>query len=166
MERSILISNIILSMREFQKKNNIKNKCAANTQYLYDTIIMNSGSNVKAKAVFVVSIDDETDTTILVGGHLVVILGDETMIDPSYDIFCLKNKSYFDNIKDLIDMFDNKDKDKLKTKIDIKKLVCDHIEFMKIAERMNNGQHIITEKFYNEQADYIKKLYSKYNILF
>jgi len=159
MERSILISNIILSMREFQKKNNIKNKCASNTQYLYDTIKMNSDSNVKIKAVFVFSNDTETDTAIFVGGHLVVILGEETMIDPSYDIFCLKNKSYFDNIKDLMDMVDNKNK--LKTKIDIKKLISDHIDFIKVAEQINNSEHIITEKFYNEQADYIEKLYSK-----
>jgi hypothetical protein len=159
MELSILISNIILSMREFQKQNNIKKQCITNTQYLYDTITMNSGTNVKAKPVFVFSHDDEGGTATFVGGHLLVILDDDTMIEPSYDIFCLKNKSYFDNIKDLMDVFHNKDD--LKTKIDIKKLVSDHIQFMKFAEQINNGKRVITEeKFYNEQADYIEKLYS------
>lgn len=159
MELSILISNIILSMREFQKENNIKKQCVTNVQYLCDTIKMNTRGNVKAKAVLVFSSDNETETAIFVGGHLVVVLDDDTIIDPSYDIFCLKNKSYFDNIKDLVDMFDNKVQ--LKSKIDIKKLVCDHIHFMKLADQINNGEFLITEKkFYNEQADYIEKLYS------
>ena len=116
MEISILISNIVLSMREFQKQNNIKKQCITNTQYLYDNITMNS-VNVKAKPVFVFSHDDEEGTATFVGGHLLVILDDGTMIEPSYDIFCLKNKSYFDNIKDLMDVFDNKDD--LKSKIDM-----------------------------------------------
>jgi hypothetical protein len=38
MELSINISNIILSMREFQKKNCIKEQCVTNVQYLYDCI--------------------------------------------------------------------------------------------------------------------------------
>ena len=160
MERSILIANIILSMREYQKENNIKKQCVTNSQYLYDTIKINSNNNVKTKAVFVFSNNNEEDTAIFVGGHIVVVLDDETIIEPSYDIFCLKNKSYFDNIKDLVNMFD--DKVGLKSKIDIKKLVCDHIQFMKISEQINNGELIITEKeHYNKQADYIEKLYSK-----
>ena len=160
MEHTILIANIILSMREYQKENNIKKQCVTNAQFLYDTIKVNSISNVKTKAVFVYSDNNEEDTAIIVGGHLVVELDDETIIDPSYEIFCLKNKSYFDNIKDLVNIFDNKVE--LKTKIDIKKLICEHIHFMKISEQMNNGELIITDKeHYNKQADYIEKLYSK-----
>ena len=158
----IFISNIVLSMREFQKNNGIKKQCVTNTQYLYDIIKMNNINNVKAKAVFVFSSDDDTDTGVFVGGHLVVILDDETIIEPSYDIFCLKNKSYFDNIKDLMDMFNDNDKVNLKSRLDIKKIVCDHIHFIKLAEQINNGQLTITEKkFYNHQADYIEKIYSK-----
>jgi len=165
MDLPILISNIILSMREFQKENNIKSQCVTNTQYLYDIIKNNSSiTNVKAKAVYVFSNGAETTTGHFVSGHLVVVLDDGTIIDPSYDVFCLKNKSYFDNIKDLMDRFD--DKNKLNTKIDIRNMVSQHIHFMKLAEQINNGELIITDKkFYNDQADYIEKLYSKY-ILF
>ena len=159
MERSILVANIILSMREFQKENNIRKQCLTNSQYLYDIIKMNfSSSNVKTKAVLVFSGDDEANVGTIVGGHLVVILGDETVIEPSYDIFCLKNKSYFDNIKDFMDAF--VDKVELKNRLDVKKIVSEHISFMKFAEQINNGEHVITEdKFYNEQADYIEKVY-------
>jgi len=160
MNKSIWISNIILSMREFQEKNCIKKQCITNAQYLYDCIKQNGNNNVKAKAVFAFSNDDETGTVIFVAGHLVVVLDDELIIDPSYDIFCLKNILYFDNIKDLIDSFD--DKDTLKTKIDIKTLIYEHIKFTKFAEQINNDELLITDrKFYDDQADYIEKLHLK-----
>ena len=159
MEVSILISNIILSMREYQKENNIKKQCVTNAQYLYDTIKMNSISNIKTKAVYVFS-DNNEGTAIFLGGHLVVVFDDGTIIEPSYDIFCLKNKSYFDNITDLLDIFD--DKVELKSKIDIKKLISDHMHFITLSEQINKGTLIITDKeHYNKQADYIEKLYSK-----
>jgi len=158
----ILISNIVLSMREFQKNKGIKKQCVTNAQYLYDIIKMNSIDNVKAKAVFVFSCDDDTNTLVFVGGHLVVMLEDGTMIDPSYDIFCLKDKSYFDNIKDLMDMFNENSKMILKSGVDIKQIVRDHIHFIKLAEQINNGKHTFTtKKFYDDQADYIEKKYSR-----
>ena len=55
------ISNIILSMREYQKENNITKQCITNSQYLYDIIKMNSSNNVKTKAVFVFSDKNEED---------------------------------------------------------------------------------------------------------
>lgn len=161
MEISIIISNVILYMREFQEKNNIKKQCITNTQYLYDCIKMNSrNTNVKAKAVLVVSNDDETDTSVFVGGHLVVVLDDELILDPSYDVFSLKNRSYFDNIKDLMDMFS--DKHTLKTKVDIKKLIEQHIQFKKYADQINNDECLVSEKKnYNTQADYVEELMNK-----
>ena len=157
MNKSIWISNIILSMREFQEKNCIKGQCITNVQYLYDCFKQNSNNNVKAKAVIAFSNDYDKKISTFVEGHLVVILDDEIIIDPSYDIFCLKDKRYFDNIKDLIDIFD--DKDGLKKKIDMKKMIPQHITFRKIAEQINNDEFIITDnKFYYEQADYIEKL--------
>ena len=160
MERSFTISNITLSMREFQKENNIKGQCVTNTQYLYDTIKMNLRNNVKTKAVIVFSHDEEKNNVYCVEGHLVLVLSDdETIIEPSYEIFCLKNKLYFDNIKDFLNIFD----DKVKIKIDKKKLVSHHIKFMKLSEQINNGECLVADKkFYNEQADYIEKIYSKY----
>jgi hypothetical protein len=114
------IAKIIRSMREFQEKNGIKKQCVTNAQYLYDCIKINhSSANVKVKALMVISTDDYAETCTCVSGHLAIILvDDETLIDPSYDVFSLKNKSYFDNIKDLMDSFD--DKDSLKKKFDIK----------------------------------------------
>ena len=161
MEQTMKIDNIILSMMEFQKENNIKKECVTNTQYLYDIIKMNSSNNVKAKAVLVFAhyIDENgIPTWISIGGHLVVQIDDnKTVFDPSYDIFCLENKSYFDNIKDFMDfvtIYGNKNF------INIKKLILEHIQFIKIANRINNGEFRCHDiQFYNNQADYIENLY-------
>jgi hypothetical protein len=171
MEFSILIANIILSMREFQEKNGIKNQCVVNAKYLYDCIKMNSNNaNIKVKAVLATAMDEANDTTTFVGGHLILDLLDEDDethidIDPSYDIFSLKNISYFNNIKDLMDVFNNNDKNKIKTTIDLKQILSNHIYFMKVADQINNGKFIFLDKkfikFYNDQADYIENLYSK-----
>jgi len=158
MELSIFISNIILSMREFQEKNGIKKQCVTNTQYLYDCIKMNfNNANVKAKALLVASLDIESGTFVITAGHLVVILDDEIIIDASHDVFSLKNKTYFHNVNDLISNFHHKDK--LRTNFDIKELIHNHLHFMKLAEQINNGACIKSnKKFYNDQADYIDKL--------
>ena len=153
MEHSI-IPYIVLSMREYQKKKSIKKECLTNTQYLYDIIKMNFTNNVKTKAIYVFS-DDDGIAHLL--NHLVVVLDGKT-IDPSFDVFCLKNKSYFDNIKDLMDNFD--DKTMLKTRIDIKKYTCSHFKFIKLAEQINNGEFVICDrKHYDEQGDYVLKMH-------
>jgi hypothetical protein len=73
----------------------------------------------------------------------------------------VKDKSYFYNIKSLLDMFN--DKDELNSRFDIKKLIKEHIHFTKLSNRINSGELIITdEDHYNKQADYIEKIYSKY----
>jgi len=149
-------------MREFQKNNCIERQCMSNSQYLYDCIKVNyKNINVRVKAVFAFSSNSETETCVFVGGHLVVVLDNVNVIDPSYDIFSLKDISYFDNIKDLIDMFGD-NKYKLNTKIDLKKIIADHIHFKKIADRINNGEFLVSNTlFYNQQADYIENLYLK-----
>ena len=59
-----------------------------------------------------------------------------------------------------MDAFD--DKEMLNAKIDMKETVRQHINFMKYADEINRGECLVTEKkFYNDQADYIEKLYSK-----
>jgi hypothetical protein len=155
MECSIWIADIILSMRKYQEDNNIKKQCLTNVQYLYDVIRMNSSSNVKTKAVYLFSTNDEEQTNIFIGGHVVITLDDETILEPSQEIYCLKNVIYFDNIKDLMDNFVNKDE--LKSVIDIKKIVSDHITFVKLSEQINNNELIISDReHYDKQADYIE----------
>ena len=99
-----MISDIVRFMREFQEQNCIIKQCITNAQYLYDFIKTNGIINVKVKAVIVIS-NNYDKISIIVGGHLVVVLDDKHIIDPSNEIFTLKDKSYFDNIKDFTNNF-------------------------------------------------------------
>ena len=166
MDTSTLIGNIIVSMREYQKENNITKQCITNAQFIYDIIKFNSTNDVKTKSVIVFSNDKETNSVTLVGGHLVIILDDDNdVIDPSYEVFSLKNKLYFDNIDNFMSYFNEDDKITLKSKLNIKKVISDYLKFIKISEQINNGKFIITNKeFYNKQANYIENKYSKYLI--
>ena len=138
----------------------MNDSCVTNTQYLYDTII-NSGTKVKATAVIAISRDDKADINVFVN-HLVLEFDDNNLIDPSYDVFCLPNKYYFDNIKDVIDKFKVKD---TKLKTICKELMGRHVQFIKLAEQINNGvRTIVNETYYHNQADYIKRQYDTMRI--
>lgn len=156
-------------MRKFQQLNNITNKCVSNVQYLYDSIkfsnIQNNIKNidVKTKPVFVCSYDSDTETFICVV-HLIIVLIDKTekeiIIDSSYDTFSLKNKTYIDNIKDLVNMFMDKNNSILK------KCIKEFLNFIKATELINNGKFALSSgdighQLYNKQADYVDKILKK-----
>jgi hypothetical protein len=148
-------NNIIDSMREFQKINNIKSQCITNTQYFYDTLKNNTSVNAKAKAVFAVSNDEETDTWLVIN-HMVITI-DETVLEPSYEVYSLKNVKYYDSINHFLSLFQNPNEQIT----NLKEYLTKFIKFVKMAERINNDEFIITDKeFYNKQADYIENLYS------
>lgn len=164
MEHSSFIANIVLLMRGYQEAKNIKKQCVTNIQYLYDFIKLNNICNVKTKAVYVFSYNDEENIATIVSGHLVIELDNKRIIEPSYDIFCLKNKYYFDNIKDLKNMYDDKTE---YLKNNMKQIINDHLHFMKLSEQINNGGLLMTDKeHYDNQANYVEKYMSKINKLF
>ena len=157
MNKEIWIANIILLMRKYQKENNIKRHCITNAQYLYDTIYLGCGyKNVRTKAVFVLSIIEETKTLYVNSGHLVLEV-DGVIFDPSYEIFLLKNKKYYNNFKDFYNYYTILS-EKHKKKCDLKEQIYNHTHFIKISEHINSGKCLISNKeYYNKQADYVEK---------
>jgi hypothetical protein len=156
MDRVIFIKKIIRLMRKYQKENNIKKECVTNVQYLYDSIKMILKNNVKAKAVYVFGEDYVKEHSFFSGGHLILTFDDDEnmVIDPSYEVYSLKNKRYFSNIKDLLDSFSNIDTIDTNS---IKKMVNDHITFIKLANQINNGDLLVCDReHYNNQADYVQ----------
>lgn len=154
------ISYVVLCMREYQKQNNVKNQCISNAQYLYDFIKVNTTHDVKTKAVIVYSHNDQEDSTTIICGHLVIVLEDGTIIEPSYDAFNLKNRLYFDDVEDLLNFFDNRSG--FESKVDVKKFMCDHVRFVKMSEQINGGKLLVSNgEHYNKQADHIEKLVKK-----
>jgi len=139
------IGKIVKLMREYQSKNGIKKACVTNTQYLYNKIVGYTDSKVRVIPVIVIS-NEKGKTKIVI--HLVVSVDEELIIDPSYDVYRLKNKKYYVNIKDFICNVGNK------TEEIVKKIISEYIDFKKISERINKGELLMYNK---DQEEYIDK---------
>lgn len=144
-------------MLEYQRKNIIKGKCITNVQYLYDSIKENiKNCNIKIISVFVTSVHQNIHR--LISPHLVLLLDDNDIIDPSYEVYSLKNKKYYFTFKDLNDTIDIINYCNYNPEYNIKEIINRHICITQIADEMNSGKKWITdEEYYNNQADYIQK---------
>ena len=149
-KKQIILGNIVLLMREYQKKHNIKKQCVTNCQYLYDTLKANYPlNNIKVKAVLGISSND--DRTIIYEGHVVVDVDEKFILEPSYEVYSTDNIEYFDNIKQFMNKYKIPNKH-------MKHLIKDFIDFTKIADTINNGGlHITDNEYYNNQADYVEE---------
>lgn len=160
MNSTEFVANVVLSMRQYQKENDIKRQCITNTQYLYDLIKTNTLSDVKVKSVLVVGHKNDEELC-LISGHLVVVLDDGLVIDPSYEIACIENRRYFDNVNDFLKCIGKVDRSQFY--VDVKTMIKNQLVFMKYAEKMNNGDCLVVDKdFYNKQADYIEEKYKDF----
>jgi hypothetical protein len=142
------IQLFIKHMIDFQKNNNIKEQCITNTQYLYDNINHNF-SNIKPKANAVICVTNNNNIIGLIV-HMVIVI-ENIIYDPSYEIVSYGNIVYYNNIKTLMNNLPNLPKDK------ISKTLANFIEFMEIADKINKGNLIYDKEFYNNQADYLEK---------
>ena len=138
------------TMYDFQYRNNIKNECTTNTTIMYDYLKRNGMKNIKFKPVIVIGFRNKIP--IIVRGHLVIDIGNDDLIECSYDISIIEDAKYIDNLQKLFYVISNISPD------DKKVIIKDALDFQKIANNMNNGKfHIASDKVYNEQLDYIEK---------
>uniref|UniRef100_A0A6C0B9Z4 Uncharacterized protein n=1 Tax=viral metagenome TaxID=1070528 RepID=A0A6C0B9Z4_9ZZZZ len=145
------IEHCIASMLEYQKMNNIKGYCIPNTQYLYNIATKYFPHNsVKAQAVLCFVYDDSNELIKRIV-HMVLTI-DGILYDPSYELYSLKNVSYFTNIEDL------------KQTINIETISKDTLDtftrFQKYATMINNEISLIKittnySDYYNKQSKYI-----------
>ena len=167
MQENDYIDNLIMlknAMYEYQKQNNITKQCVTNTQYLFDSYkaSLKNRCQVKVKAVIVSSTNESMTDHFLTAGHVVVAIADNgsndfsNIIEPSYEINCRKNIEYYDNVKDFIKYSHQE----LLKKYNMKVVIKGHIDFTKIAEKMNNGELCITDReLYHKQADYVESIF-------
>jgi YHS domain-containing protein len=157
-------------MIEYQKINNIKEECITNIQILYDFIrATNPTLDVKIKAVIVGAIDN--NITCCVKGHLVLDIGNEKVIDPSYEVSKFKNSYYFVNIKNYIKFLKNNYTAKEQIEIfdacgGLNTIIQDHITFMNFANEMNNNNFVTNPEYYNNLCNYIQEKHKHQLILF
>ncbi len=163
-----MTDDMLKMMYEYQKMNNVKGNCVSNCQYLYDQISGVHFVDVKFKAVIATGYRKkmitknyaELDHVSIV--HLVLVVNDglmEKIVDPSYEVVSLKDLEYWDTIKEWKDNHPKRDfVDKENVKY--------YLDFVKIADQMNNKQFYITNKeWYHGQADYINTEVHKYPLL-
>ena len=149
--RESMLANIVLYMREYQKMHNIKKQCVTNCQYLYDNLKANFPLNdIKVKAVIGISSKKDIDTTILYAGHVVVVVDEEFIFEPSYEVYSIDNIEYFDNIKKFTNSVSNLNNNSKKH------VIKEFIDFKKIADSINNGEALVEKEYYNKQADYVQ----------
>ena len=146
-----MINDIIKLMWEYQRKNSITKKCIDNTIYLRDSLIMN-GYEAKVKAVIMTSVSN--NELEVCSGHLIIDIGDNKLLDPSYEMNIKPNQQYFDNIKDLLTNYSTIKNDKEFLSDNIKNFM----NFCNIANDINiHNKFLLTDReYYHKQHDYIK----------
>ena len=150
------IVDVMAHMLAFQSQNLIASECMTNVQYLYDCIKMSDPNN-RAVVKTVMVINHEGRTFQFITAHLVIELDNGQIIDPSYDVFALKNRRYYDDIQNMLSSFDESVR-----KTFIQKYgdtFDDFKKFNEIAKQINGGVCLIHDKiFYNAQADHVEKM--------
>jgi|688.fasta_scaffold801381_2 hypothetical protein len=141
------MTSIIDLMYNFQNLNNIKGQCITNAKYLYDNF-NNNLPQLQARATPVICISGIK--TII---HMVVMIND-TIYDPSYELFSLKDVKYFNNIKQYLDNITPESRIKLGPSV-----IRDFIDFTELAKNINEKKIVIDTDYYQEQADYVEKYF-------
>jgi hypothetical protein len=163
MSREVLISNIILQMREYQRLNGITKKCVDNNQFLLDIINVNGGE-VEVKPYIVVY--TKNDVSFIMTGHLAInFKGDDDIIEPSYEIWSLPEKAYFGNIEHFVKSCSFPSAEMRREMI--QETAKDFIDFVDLARKINSGELVLTDRnYYDRQADFIEDYLRKQNYKF
>lgn len=154
-----LLLKLLSIMWAYQCKNDIKSCCMDNTQTALD--ILRISTKLKVKVVAVIALEHtsfiESFACKINTGHLVLLINDEKIYDPSYEVASYKDAKYFMNYKEYFDyMADFTDKEYNK------KVLKDHLKFTDIAKRMNEGEFMIQDRIhYDKQIDFIELVMKK-----
>lgn len=142
---------VLFAFHHYQRENNITEECVTNVSTFIDIIKQLIPNKITAKAVVCLGRNDEKNEAYIICGHLVVDIVGLGIFDPSYEIHKLKNTKYCESFKALDGAY--------KTREDSKKHLKEHLEFIKIAERINNGEFLIhNQEHYDKQLDFIEKM--------
>lgn len=139
------MENIVLQMMNFQHFYKIKGACATNAKCMSD-YLKKTYPDKKIEVYPAIVTSDEG-----VRVHL-IILADEALVDPSYDVFSLENKRYYLNIKEFVDAIENPaDKQN-----ELRNLGKDFMKYLDCANEINQGTfENFNSELYNKQTEYV-----------
>jgi hypothetical protein len=148
-----LVAKILKEILEYQRINNIVNKCVTNTQMLYNMMSDFGIKNIKVEAIIAIRPPDlELPQIKICCGHLVIMV-DDVLIEPSYDIYSMTN-NYVRNVKDLVDYLKDYYKpDELKEKLQF--AIYNYLHFKKIADNINNRIEYDGGEYYEKLRDHL-----------
>ena len=155
----IIMAKALELMLKYQKKHNIKNRCMDNAQIFHDLM---SGLNIscKVKPVICTGNDYQLDACVCNMGHLIINVGNNLFVDPSYEFQLIEDKIYFQNIRDYSEFY----KQNINSFTDIrgplknkKDGVKTFIEFVSFSNDINNNKFLITDlNYYNSLLDNVQ----------
>jgi hypothetical protein len=159
-----VIRKVIDLMLEYQKAKGVVEQCMTNTQYLYDCIKQNlpdEAHKFRAEPCIVVAVANDEQTSVHTYNHF-VIKCEGRVIDASYEVYSQKVKTYCYTIAEF-----KKTTEGLEMSQEYMKwVISHHIEFIRLAKRMNDGELLVCDKeFYDAQADYIEATLSRAGVL-
>jgi len=120
-------------MHAVQKCKNITGNCIENCKDFYAFIKSTSEINVKVKAVCVLG--SKNDTGYIGCGHLVLLVNDTYIVDPSYEIFSLQDKRYYDTTDEIFSVLEKSKK----IQYNKKEMIKIHARFVTYADKIMNG---------------------------
>ena len=136
-----LLTNVADYMREFQRLYSIERQCITNCQYYYSMVKRCCSNQVSVKPVFVYS---SSNNKLFI--HLVIEFDGDFIIEPSYEVYCLKDRVYIGTIRDVANYITEKE-------------VKLFLSFVDISEKINRGEScIINDDIYDRQETYVKKM--------
>jgi hypothetical protein len=139
------MEKIVLQMMNFQHFYKIKGACATNAKCM-SNYLKKTYPDKKIEVYPAIVTSDEG-----VRVHL-IILADEALIDPSYDVFSMENKRYYLNIKEFVDAIENPaDKQN-----ELRNLGKDFMKYLDCANEINSGTfENFNAELYNKQTEYV-----------
>ena len=150
------ISKIVSAMLDYQKEHSITSRCMTNTQYLIDQIRHNC-PDIPVKVAPVIVAGGMGDTLQCVV-HLVVLINDTDILDPSYETYSLNNKEYYGSYKVFYETLKHLELEKGKEFS--KYILNSYLRLSKVADRINKKEFCICNKeYYTSQADYVQSVY-------
>lgn len=148
------VGAVLYALHHYQNKNNITGQCVTNVSTFIDIARQYIPNKITAKAFVCVGWNDEKNEAYIVCGHLVVDIDGLGIFDPSYEIHKLKNTKYCESFKALNCAYN--------TREETKRHLKEHLEFIKIAERINNGEFLIhNQEHYDKQLEFIEEMLPK-----
>lgn len=144
-------------MLDYQRNKNTIKQCLANCSYLYDCIKY-SRPRINAEVIpVIVMYNSDEETVNICAGHVVIMITHNEkkyLIDPSYDIYSIENKSYFFNVSAFIKSVPEEFRKRFND--NMRETVSEFLKFSKLAQDINNDVCLVADKvYYHDQADYI-----------